>query len=198
MVRFIAEYLNSIKMRLPYSTMRPSTVSLSVALSRLVGIAFVFTTIACSNGSSNVTNPDATHTMPPDSTPSHTPEAVRPVFFPQQAPILGERTVMAAELFGKLMVIDNCLRVNRPEGNTSYLVVWPADVTMHVANDMIQILNSSGQVVAQVGNDVYLDGGEISVLQATALSQQPDLPIDTMCSRPYWFVGNIVEPNRPK
>ena len=105
---------------------------------------------------------------------------------------------MTGDLFGKLIVVDNCLRVNTHEGNTSYVVVWPSSVTMRVANDMIQILNSSGQVVAQVGNDVYLDGGGISASQATALSQQPDLPIDTMCSRPYWLVGNIVEPNRPK
>ena len=198
MLRCILNQINAMRRRLPPAPIRWSSGTLAFALIRLGAIAVIVTVTACSDVSSNITNPDATHTMPPDSTPSHTPEAVRPIFFPQQAPIVDEHSTMTGDLFGKLIVVDNCLRVNTHEGNTSYVVVWPSSVTMRVANDMIQILNSSGQVVAQVGNDVYLDGGGISASQATALSQQPDLPIDTMCSRPYWLVGNIVEPNRPK
>ena len=198
MLRCILNQINAMRRRLPPAPIRWSSGTLAFALIRLGAIAVIVTVTACSTVPSSITTSDATPTVSPDSPPSHTPEAVRPIFFPQQAPIVDEHSTMTGDLFGKLIVVDNCLRVNTHEGNTSYVVVWPSSVTMRVANDMIQILNSSGQVVAQVGNDVYLDGGGISASQATALSQQPDLPIDTMCSRPYWLVGNIVEPNRPK
>ena len=198
MLRCILNQINAMRRRLPPAPIRWSSGTLAFALIRLVAIAVIVSVTACSNVSSSVPDSDATPTVSPDSPPSHVPESAPPIFFPQQAPIVDEHSTMTGDLFGKLIVVDNCLRVNTHEGNTSYVVVWPSSVTMRVANDMIQILNSSGQVVAQVGNDVYLDGGGISASQATALSQQPDLPIDTMCSRPYWLVGNIVEPNRPK
>ena len=197
MLRCILNQINAMRRRLPPAPIRWSSGTLAFALIRLVAIAVIVSVTACSNVSSSVPDSDATPTVSPDSPPSHVPESAPPVFFPQQAPIVGKHTVMTALLFGKLIVVDECLRVNSHSGSTSYVVVWPADVTMRVANDTIHILNSSGRVVAQVGNDVSLGGGEVPASQATALFQQPDLPIDSLCSGPYWL-GSLRKHDQQK
>ena len=197
MLRYVTNQINFLSRRFPPAPSRWSSGSPLFTLIRLGAIAVIVSVTACSTVPASITTSDATPTVSPDSPPSHVPESAPPVFFPQQAPIVGEHEVMTALLFGKLSVVDKCLRINSHPGNTSYVVVWPADVTMRVANDTIHILNQTGHVLAQLGDAMYLGGGEVPASQATALSQQPDLPIDSVCSGPYWL-GNSRKHDQQK
>jgi len=129
------------------------------------------------------------------------------VAFPRQAPVEGVRVVMEAELIGELVLVNGCLRVNSIYGDGSVLPIWPPEFTLkaekratvacpepcrRAAQDEIQVLDGAGQVVARVGQEVYMGGGGGS---ATSLAEcvRQQLPAD--CIGPYWIVGEGVRPN---
>lgn len=119
------------------------------------------------------------------------PSPVTGVAFPRQQPVEGVRAMMAAELTGELVLVDDCLRINSIYGGT-VLPVWPAEFTLRGENDEIQILDGNGQVVARVGEEVYMGGGEGSP-EALADCVREQLP--AACTGPYWIVGGGVRPN---
>lgn len=99
---------------------------------------------------------------------------------------------MEAELFGELILKDGCLRVQAREGDVSYLLVWPSDHILSAENNEVQIRNETGQLVAQVGDQVRITGGEIPAQgQKHYEETNPQLPNDR-CSGPYWIVGGEV------
>ena len=128
------------------------------------------------------------------------------VAFPRQGPVEGTRVVMEAELIGELVLVNGCLRVKSIYDGRSLLPVWPPEFTLKAekratvaAQDEIQVLDGTGQVVARVGGsgtvapqEVYMGGGEGS---ATSLADcvRQQLPGD--CTGPYWIVGEGVRPN---
>jgi hypothetical protein len=114
------------------------------------------------------------------------------VAFPRQRPAEGIRVVMEAELIGELALVNGCLRVNSIYGDSSVLPIWPPEFTLKAENDALQVLDGAGQVVARVGEEVYMGGGEGS---ATSLADcvRQQLPAD--CTGPYWIVGEGVRPN---
>ena len=121
------------------------------------------------------------------------------VAFPRQGPVEGIRVVMEAELIGELVLVNGCLRVKSIYDDRSILPVWPPEFTLKAekratvaAQDEIQVLDGAGQVVARVGEEVYMGGGEGS---ATSLADcvRQQLPAD--CTGPYWIVGEGVRPN---
>jgi hypothetical protein len=59
-------------------------------------------------------------------------------------------------------------------------------------NDEIQILDGAGEVVARVGEEVYMGGGEGSS-EALADCVRQQLP--AACTGPFWIVGDGVRPN---
>lgn len=134
----------------------------------------------------------ATPEPTPGSEPTHLMPTARNtmgIFFPQQAPMPG-RSVASGALTGRLTAVDGCLRVYRKEGNTSYLVVWPPDVTLRVENSDIQILNVAGRVLARVGDDISIGGGAIPTLADLKAIAQPiqQFPPDA-CPGPYWLAS---------
>jgi hypothetical protein len=118
--------------------------------------------------------------------------SVAGVAFPRQGPVEGIRVVMEAELIGELVLVNGCLRVNSIYGDGSVLSVWPPEFTLKAENDALQVLDGAGQVVARVGEEVYMGGGEGAAASlADCVRQQ--LPAD--CTGPYWIVGEGVRPN---
>jgi len=119
-----------------------------------------------------------------DATPSPTP------YFPQ----LKEEPngFMLALLTGELILVDGCLRLNGNDGN-SHLLIWPYDYSVGIESNVIQIIDGTGQAVAQVGDKLKVGGGESSFEFAQSLvSTFPE-----NCPGPYWIVGkdiNKVDP----
>ena len=114
------------------------------------------------------------------------------VAFPRQEPVEGIRVTMAAELIGDLVLVDGCLRVNSIYGEVSYLLIWPPEFTLRAEDDESQVLDGDGQVMARVGQEVYVGGGEGSAASMPGCVRE-QLP--AACTGPYWIVGDTVRPN---
>lgn len=110
------------------------------------------------------------------------------VFFPVPKPVDGEGGSDTALLVGELILIDNCLRINDKNSDTSYLPIWPPDFTvMFDEHNVIQINNGIGETVATPGYEISTGGGEVPDVH---VNQQ----IRDACSGPYWVIGEWVSP----
>jgi hypothetical protein len=101
-------------------------------------------------------------------------------------------TYWLAELKGKLVEVDGCLRVNDRDSDTSYLLVWPADLAVAVKNDTVQIVigtvtGNRKEVTLHIGEMVRLSGGETRQLDERLKPTVPE-----RCPGPYWVVGNEI------
>lgn len=102
-------------------------------------------------------------------------------------------TRLTALLFGKLVTVDGCLRVNASFGDVSYLLAWPPDFEISVKEDTIHIVKEDGQeVVVRIGEMVQLSGGEVYAIEALSEPVRQRLPAN--CPGPYWVVGIEVSP----
>jgi len=100
-----------------------------------------------------------------------------------------EPTRLTAQLFGKLVAVEGCLRVNTKY--TSYLLAWPPDFTVSSEQDAIQIIKGNGEkFVLRIGEEVYLGGGEVK--SAEFLSEQVRQNLPANCPGPYWVVGSGI------
>lgn len=126
------------------------------------------------------------------STPAMTdvPVTQPAVFFPQLIPVDGERAYPQALLEGTLLLVDDCLRVQEREGNTSYLIIWPPHVVLNITNNRIQLTDQENLAVAQVGEAVQLGGGEIST--EAPMIQELREPLPVTCPGPHWITSGIV------
>jgi hypothetical protein len=156
----------------------------------LVLVAAALAVIAC--GTPPAPGQATTSTSDAASSVATTSTAALTIFFPQQAPVQGPRSVADGEVSGTLVVVDNCLRVNTPSGS-SLLIIWPPDVTLAQESDIITIRDASGTDVAQVGRDVYLGGGGLSTAaDLEAISQPLRQTPPESCPGPYWLVGETI------
>ncbi len=103
------------------------------------------------------------------------------VHFPQLKMRSG--SFMAALMTGKLVLEDDYLRVN------GTLIIWQPDYFLNSNNENIEILGRNGEVVARVGEEVYIGGGEMPLEYVNRIIKEP-LPQD--CEGPYWLMGEIV------
>jgi hypothetical protein len=99
-------------------------------------------------------------------------------------------TRLTAEVYGKLVVVDDCLRVNTNLG-TSYLLVWPPGFDVGVNGETIAIADTiTGEEADwRVGDMVWLGGGEVSNLDEETRQSVP-----RHCSGPYWVAGGLEMP----
>ena len=104
-------------------------------------------------------------------------------FFAQQKEL--PNVFMQADLTGKLVLVDGCLRLQN--NDSSYLIVWPWDFSLRADGAVIKILDGTGEIVAEVGDNLMIGGGES--LSVTGFVLQP-LPEE--CVGPYWIVGNEI------
>ena len=115
------------------------------------------------------------------------------IAFPRQQATDGEREVMEAQLFGLLVLDGSCLRVTTE--NESYLIIWPPGYALHIDNESIAILDASGTPAVSLGQQVYISGGEVPLSENAIASANVEGLADSGCAGPYWFAGEIVEPN---
>lgn len=113
----------------------------------------------------------------------------QPLYFPLQPPALAS---MLALLEGTLVEEGGCLRIAPDYGGASFLVLWPYDHDLRVA-ESIEVLNGEGVVVARVGEALSMGGGAMESSSAMAHYDEviPGLSLAS-CSGPYWVAGEIV------
>ena len=119
------------------------------------------------------------------------PFAVTPVptiHFPQ----LRTRSAafMEALLVGKLIVKDGCLRVSASEGDRGHLIIWQPDYFLNSNEGVIEILDRNGEVVARVGEEIRMGGGEVALTEN--LKRQLREPLPEQCEGPYWLMGQLA------
>ena len=83
------------------------------------------------------------------------------VFFPRQRKSgLGP----SALGHGKLVVDEEgCIRMKPLPQDPGYVPIWPSDYELDTGGGKIQILNGKGKVVARVGEEVSMGGGQVDV-----------------------------------
>ena len=145
----------------------------------LLFIIILFAMVACTDDDTgtitNIRDDGSIVTLVPNAT----------IFFPQQEAVDGEREVMEAELFGELVLVEDCIRVNHDESDVSYVLIWPPDFTLSTEKDVIEVFSDT--TVVHVGDEVRISGGEI-----TYLSEQEKSKLSPNCLGPYWIVGSEV------
>ena len=103
------------------------------------------------------------------------------VCFPQLK--MRSMAFMLALLTGELVLEDGYLRID------GTLIIWQPDYFVNNNEGTIEILDRNGEVVARVGEEVSMGGGEVPIEHINKLLKEP-LPAD--CKGPYWLMGEIV------
>jgi hypothetical protein len=112
------------------------------------------------------------------------------IFFPRQKPVT---VVMEALLLGKLVKVDNHLRINSSNDETSYLVVWPSGYSLKIVAGLIMVQDESGKTRVRVGEEVLVSGGETKTVEGIgAIDKQLQRELTTRYQGPYWLVGSEV------
>ena len=98
---------------------------------------------------------------------------------------------------GTLVLTDNCIRLERDKSLANYLLIWPPDFNIRFENSAVEIVNEDGKIVASLGDDVEMGGGEIHLLSLLDGFIQEQVP--PQCPGPYWMVGEgftriVVDP----
>ncbi|MGC1376268.1 MAG: hypothetical protein WA821_08600 [Anaerolineales bacterium] len=121
--------------------------------------------------------------LPPSPQPSATtiPTPVpTDVFFPEaDQPV---QDYMMAGLWGKLILVDGCPRAEGSDGS-SVLLLWPYNYTIDRNTHPEQIRDSTGQVVARIGDYIAMAGG----------NPPSEEKATNGCAGPTWIVGEPIE-----
>ena len=113
------------------------------------------------------------------------------VAFPRQEYVAGPREMGAAELIGKLELVDGYLQV-ASYGDGWIIPVWPAEYTLAYIDGVLTIFDGDGNPLIRDGEEVYMGGGEghDGGLLNCVRQQLPDT-----FNRKFWYVGDGVRPN---
>ena len=120
------------------------------------------------------------------------------VYFPRQDGTLAagrrySRFIGELVVNGKCLGVDNAIRVS--DGSDIHgpvLLIWPSTFELSVADGAAEILDSTGRVVARIGDKVQFSAFNITYSQAR---QHGGLDkITPACSAPYWAVGEEFTP----
>lgn len=197
MVRVTNPSSTSTRVSISALRVEPRECSSPVLTIGIVGVTLIgilLTTTACGDGSARTSVPEPDRTTIPAATPlSPTPVA----FFPQQAPE-PQRDAANAYISGKLVEVDGCLRVVTGSSGTSYLILWPPDVSLDTESGTTRVLDKADQVVVQVGDEVFISGGEIPTSSSSWLSKQLREPLPDACPGPYWLTGFELRRNQQR
>ncbi len=108
------------------------------------------------------------------------------VYFLQEKP--NDFPDMAGLFEGKLALNQDCLQIQGDNGRAEeYNAIWPAGFNFSVEGESVNILDGDAQVVAQVGDQVRVGGGELKGLSREEFEQ--NYLGDSRCSEPYWSVS---------
>ena len=95
---------------------------------------------------------------------------------------------LEALLTGELILTNGCLRVNDTDGK-SILLIWHPGFSTRTHQGIVQVVDSTGQVVASVGDFVAVGGGFDSNPTWYGLAE----PLPEECPGPYWLVGESIK-----
>ncbi len=119
------------------------------------------------------------------------------VFFPQLRPNVSGGPDAATG--GKLALgEEGCLRVKSSADDSSgWVPIWPASYELVTRGEEIRILDGKGRVVAQVGKEVSIGGGEAG-LQKDFVKASMARELRERCPGTYWVVqeGTVHIPKR--
>jgi hypothetical protein len=113
-----------------------------------------------------------------------TPSSV--AHFPQQ--MNTPNAYMEALIKGELVLVNGCLRVNDIEGD-SILLIWRPGFSARMEQGVVQVVDSTRQVAASVGDFVAVSGGFDD--DPTWMTLTEPLPQD--CPGPYFIVGESIK-----
>jgi len=106
-------------------------------------------------------------------------------------PILDEWVEEPAIVSGILRLFNpqRCPRIQSENGLTDTLPIWPPEYSIRMTDGLVEILNGTGEVVAQEGEEVVLHGGAIPHNWDSENYRQLYTNIPGDCYGPYWIVG---------
>ena len=124
------------------------------------------------------------------------------VYFPKQDGTL--TTDQEAERFsGELVVDGKCLKVDSPlrVRDRAYvpvrpLLIWPSALSLSVEDGDVGIVDSTGRVVARIGDEVQFSAFDLSYEQAMEHGGLEE--ISPACWGPYWAVGEEFAASTPE
>ncbi len=90
---------------------------------------------------------------------------------------------------GTLVLEDGYLRLSKFYSDTTDLIIWPYGYSLNVEGDDIQIINGNGQIVAHVGDNISVGGGEVPLI-VVCKNIGALLPYD--CEGPYWLANDVL------
>lgn len=123
------------------------------------------------------------------------------LYFPKYDLVNGEWVRLSGDIEGELIKTGNCLRLITSPSNTNYLVIWPPGYELDEEGSDIFIRDNSGQVVARIGEEVYMGGGEVYDREdeiatfdgVPGVSEQLVAEIENSgCPGPYWISGGVI------
>ena len=103
-------------------------------------------------------------------------------------------TAWTAEVVGKLLNVDGCVRIRDEESDVDYALVWTPDISATIEGDEVRVISGivrgkSSEVVLRFGNIVRVSGGETAHPDEELLQNLP-----ANCQGPYWIVGFEIAP----
>lgn len=104
-------------------------------------------------------------------------DVITPFFPTQPNP---QEAVMEALMIGELKLEGNCLRVENS------LVIWPYGFSLVTEDGKMLVKDEAGNVVAEVGKEVKMGGGEVRELHGDLESMT-----EHGCDGPYWIAGDF-------
>ena len=124
--------------------------------------------------------------------PSVTDEAVNTpslgAHFPQK--INTPNTYMEMLIKGELVLDNGCLRVSDVDG-VSIMLIWDSRFSTRTEQGVVQVIdNSTGEVLASVGDFVAVGGGSAGT-NPTELDLKESIPDE--CPGPYYLVGESIK-----
>jgi hypothetical protein len=116
----------------------------------------------------------------------------RSVILIHKTPLLDEWAENDGPLIGTLVLWDDerIPHVQFGDGAGDYRPLWPAGHRLRITDGEVEIADGSGHLVARVGDEVRLDGGEIPLDWDSPRYRRlhDELPCD--CWGPYWIVAD--------
>ncbi len=131
------------------------------------------------------------HTGAETTGPVTASSTVPGVFLPTQKASVN--SYLMASFRGELVLDrEGCLRVRDEYG--SLVPVWPAGFGVEASGGEVRLLNERGRVVARVGDDIEIGGGEAPPAERLAgVNERTKRELQERCPGQYWLAAPDVD-----
>jgi hypothetical protein len=128
--------------------------------------------------------------------PPRAPQKRAGLYFPQAGPADDFMTALGG---GTLVVRNRCIHMAPDRGGG--VVVWPHGYSLRREGNEVLVLNSRGEVVAKVGEEVRMGGGQITQEEAGPMleaarrnfeEEREELGVPDGCRGPLWVSSGVV------